>query len=48
MMLEELGLVVGDESDAKKFGLITFLSFMIFGSIPIVPYIISCEIAQTY
>ena len=48
MMLEELGLVIGDESDAKKFGLLTFISFMIFGGIPIVPYIISCEIAQTY
>lgn len=41
MMLEELGLVVGDEDDAKKCGVVTLISFILLGGIPVIPYIIS-------
>ena len=40
MMLQELGLVVPDD-DANPWwdGLVTFVSFMIFGIVPLLPYI---------
>jgi len=39
MMAEELGIIEGDESPIKN-GLVTFFSFLIFGMIPVIPYII--------
>ena len=44
MMLEELGLVVEDEDTARKCGIVTFVSFLILGAIPAIPYIISSGI----
>ena len=41
MMLEELGLVVTDEIVAVKCGIVTLISFMIFGGVPALPYMIS-------
>ena len=39
MMAEELGIIEGDESPIKN-ALVTFFSFVIFGMIPVIPYII--------
>ena len=40
MMLQELGLVVPDADENPWWdGLVTFVSFMIFGIIPLLPYI---------
>lgn len=44
MMLEELGLVVEDEEVARKCGVVTFISFLVLGAIPALPYIISAGI----
>jgi hypothetical protein len=41
MMLEELGLVVGSEEEARKCGLVTLISFILLGGLPIIPYVIS-------
>lgn len=43
MMLEELGLVVDDSSPFWN-GAITLLSFIVFGFLPLIPYIISAGI----
>jgi VIT1/CCC1 family predicted Fe2+/Mn2+ transporter len=41
MMVQELGQVVPDASDSPvKNGVITFISFMIFGFVPLLAYII--------
>lgn len=45
MMLEELGLVV-DESNPMWNGLVTFLSFAVFGFIPLIPYVIGSGIMK--
>ena len=37
MMVEELGLVDSDESPAKN-GIVTFIAFMVFGIIPLLPF----------
>ena len=42
-MLEELGLVV-DNSNPMWNGLVTFISFIVFGFLPILPYVISAGI----
>lgn len=44
MMLEELGMVVEDESVALKCGIVTLIAFMVLGGLPIIPYIISSAI----
>lgn len=44
MMLEELGMVVEEEAVARKRGVVTFVAFAIFGSVPALPYIISAGI----
>lgn len=44
-MLEELGLVV-DDSNPMWNGLITFLSFALFGFVPIIPYVIGWGIKK--
>ena len=43
MMLEELGLVV-DDSNPMQNGLVTFVSFIVFGFLPIIPYVVSAGI----
>ena len=40
MMVEELGLVDGDDSPAKN-GIVTFVAFLVFGLIPLLPFIVS-------
>jgi len=40
MMVEELGLMTCDESPTKN-GIVTFISFILFGIIPLCPYIIA-------
>jgi len=40
MMVEELGIVESDESPLKN-ALVTFLSFVVFGFIPLVAYVLS-------
>jgi VIT1/CCC1 family predicted Fe2+/Mn2+ transporter len=41
MMVQELGQVVPDSSDSPvKNGLVTFISFMLFGFVPLLAYII--------
>lgn len=40
MMVEELGLVDSDESPAKN-GLVTFISFVVFGVVPLLPFIVA-------
>lgn len=47
MMLEELGLVVGDEAVALKCGVVTLISFMVLGALPAIPYIISSGILKS-
>lgn len=44
-MLEELGLVV-DDSNPFWNGVVTFLSFVLFGFIPLIPYVISYGIKK--
>ena len=46
MMLEELGLVVEDPIVAFKCGVVTLVSFMVLGGLPIIPYIISSAIQK--
>lgn len=46
MMLEELGLVIIDPIVAIKCGVATLISFMIFGTITALPYIISAGIIK--
>lgn len=41
MMLEELGMVVVDDVVAMKCGVVTFVSFIVLGTLPVIPYIIS-------
>ena len=41
MMMEELGLVVGDESMAAKCGIASFIAYNIMGFLPGIPYVIS-------
>jgi hypothetical protein len=45
MMLEELGLVV-DDSNPLIGGFITFCAFILFGLLPLIPYIIGAGIAH--
>lgn len=45
MMLEELGLVV-DDSNPFWNGVVTLISFIAFGFLPMVPYVISAGINQ--
>ena len=45
MMLEELGLVV-DDSNPFWNGVVTLISFIAFGFLPLVPYVISAGINQ--
>jgi VIT1/CCC1 family predicted Fe2+/Mn2+ transporter len=40
MMAEELGLLSSDENPVKN-AIVTFISFVIFGIVPILPYIVS-------
>jgi vacuolar iron transporter family protein len=40
MMVEELGLIPDDENPAKN-ALVTFISFCLFGAVPITPFIYS-------
>ena len=40
MMVEELGLVEGDESPLKN-GVVTFVAFVVFGIIPLLPFIVA-------
>mmetsp|Transcript_81273 Transcript_81273/g.122124 ORF Transcript_81273/g.122124 Transcript_81273/m.122124 type:complete len:121 (+) Transcript_81273:573-935(+) len=40
MMVEELGLIESDESPAKN-AFITFFSFILFGIIPLLPFIVA-------
>lgn len=45
MMLEELGLVV-DDSNPLLNGVVTFISFCIFGFLPLIPYVIGYGIQK--
>jgi len=45
MMVEELGLLPSDESPIKN-GLVTFISFFLFGLVPLIPFIVG-RIANT-
>ncbi len=45
MMLEELGLVV-DDSNPLWNGIVTFLSFALFGFLPLIPYVIGYGIRK--
>ena len=45
MMLEELGLVV-DDSNPLWNGIVTFISFVVFGFLPLIPYIIGYGIKK--
>ena len=45
MMLEELGLVV-DDSNPLINGVVTFISFAVFGFLPLVPYVIGYGIQK--
>lgn len=40
MMIEELGIIEGEESPVKN-ALVTFFSFCVFGFIPVVTYVIA-------
>lgn len=46
MMLEELQLVTIDPVVAIKCGIVTFFSFLIFGVLPVLPYIVSSGIMK--
>jgi VIT1/CCC1 family predicted Fe2+/Mn2+ transporter len=39
MMLEEHGMLPGDQNGAVLHGLATFLGFVVFGSVPLLPYV---------
>lgn len=45
MMVEELGIVEEDESPLKN-ALVTFVSFLVFGFIPLLAYVISAFVPQ--
>lgn len=45
MMLEELGLVV-DDSNPFWNGVVTFFSFVLFGFLPLIPYVIGYGIKK--
>lgn len=45
MMVEELGLLNGDDSPLKN-GLVTFFSFVVLGFIPLIPYVLSSAITM--
>ena len=45
MMLEELGLVV-DDSNPFWNGVVTFISFVLFGFLPLIPYVIGYGIEK--
>ena len=47
MMVEELGLFAGEISLAIKCGLASFSSFLIFGLLPVIPYVITVQILQS-
>lgn len=40
MMKDELGIMIDDEDDPKKHGLITFLAFIAAGFVPLIPFLI--------
>jgi VIT1/CCC1 family predicted Fe2+/Mn2+ transporter len=40
MMIEELGLVESDENPIKN-AIVTFLSFIFFGVIPVLPFVVA-------
>jgi len=40
MMIEELGLVESDENPIKN-AIVTFLSFVFFGVIPVLPFVVA-------
>ena len=40
MMTDELGIMENDESPLKN-GIVTFLSFVLFGFIPLIPFIVA-------
>jgi VIT1/CCC1 family predicted Fe2+/Mn2+ transporter len=46
MMLEELQLVTIDPVLAIKCGIVTFFAFLIFGVLPIIPYIVTAGIMK--
>jgi vacuolar iron transporter family protein len=46
MMLEELQLVKVDPIVAIKCGVVTFFSFLIFGVLPVLPYIVTSGIMK--
>lgn len=46
MMLEELQLVLIDPAVAVKCGIVTFFAFLIFGVLPVIPYIMSSGIMK--
>jgi VIT1/CCC1 family predicted Fe2+/Mn2+ transporter len=46
MMLEELELAVVDPILAIKCGVMTFFSFLVFGVLPVTPYIITSGIMK--
>jgi VIT1/CCC1 family predicted Fe2+/Mn2+ transporter len=46
MMLEELGLAVVDPILAIKCGIMTFFAFLIFGILPVIPYIVTSGIMK--
>lgn len=46
MMLEELQLVVIDPVVAIKCGVMTFVSFLLFGILPVLPYIVTSGILK--
>jgi hypothetical protein len=46
MMMEELGLVVGDEITAVKCGIATFVAYLVLGFLPSIPYIICLALSN--
>jgi VIT1/CCC1 family predicted Fe2+/Mn2+ transporter len=40
MMIEELGLIESDENPIKN-AVVTFLSFILFGVIPVLPFVVA-------
>lgn len=47
MMVEELGLMPPDPDDSPaKNGLVTFTAFVIFGTVPLLPYVIEAIVNQ--
>mmetsp|Transcript_31347 Transcript_31347/g.76469 ORF Transcript_31347/g.76469 Transcript_31347/m.76469 type:complete len:294 (+) Transcript_31347:167-1048(+) len=41
MMIEELGMNPNDDDDAFMGGFITFVSFVVFGAVPLLPYVVA-------